>query len=166
MVVGRPREESRARGEAKGHGECAPARSREAAPGVQVFAKLHLVGSSSLRGGRYRANRVTTLLGTVLKLLDIPRQEGANCIAASRAESARLVMRRSACVLPDSCRPRSDPTTARMRGAAVEQLRTSGAAELRASWQLDAFFDRTFVVNMRSRCLCLLSVRVGLAPSS
>ena len=53
-----------------------------------------------------------------------------------------------------------------MRGAAVEQLRTSGAAELRASWQLDAFFDRTFVVNMRSRCLCLLSVRVGLALSS
>ena len=67
MVVGRPREESRARGEAKGHGECAPARSREAAPGVQVFAKLHLVGSSSLKGGRYRANRV--LLGIVLKLL-------------------------------------------------------------------------------------------------
>jgi len=60
-------------------------------------------------------------------------------------------MRRSACVLPDSCRPRSDPTTTRMRRAAVEQLRTSGAAELRASWQLDSFFDRTFIVNMRSR---------------
>jgi hypothetical protein len=63
-------------------------------------------------------------------------------------------MRRSACVLPDTCRPRADPTTARMRRVALEQLRTSGAAELRASWQLDSFFDRTFVVSMRSRCLC------------
>ena len=71
-----------------------------------------------------------------------------------RASRFSRCMRRSACVLPDTCRPRADPTTARMRRVALEQLRTSGAAELRASWQLDSFFDRTFVVSMRSRCLC------------
>ena len=65
------------------------------------------------------------------------------------------MLQRSVCVSPDACPPRADSTTRRMRRAAVEQLRTSGATELRASWQLDSFFDRTFVVSMRSRCLSL-----------
>ena len=34
---------------------------------------------------------------------------------------------------------------------ALEQLRSSSPAALRASWDLDRYFDRTFLISLKSR---------------
>jgi len=50
-----------------------------------------------------------------------------------------------------ACPPAGDNTTVRMRTTAVQQLQWSSPSALRASWDLDLYFDRTYVISLPKR---------------